>query len=125
MTKYTKRDFLSAIRSFVEINEINLTSPKGEMTTESLLSFFDHEIELLEKKNAKPTATQTANVEIKSAIVDFMEVGKKYTISNLIKECPACEGMSHPKVTSLIHALKNEGILVRTEEKRQAYFSLA
>ena len=120
MTKYTKRDFLSAIRSFVEINEINLTSPKGEMTTESLLSFFDHEIELLEKKNAKPTATQTANVEIKSAIVDFMEVGKKYTISNLIKECPACEGMSHPKVTSLIHALKNEVILVRTEEKRQA-----
>ena len=93
-----------------------------------LVEFIDHEMELLAKKNAsekKPTAQQTANEGIKSAIVEGMEKGKKYTITELIKSVPACADLTNQRVSNLVRQLIAEGKVVRTEEKRKAYFSLA
>jgi predicted transcriptional regulator len=93
-----------------------------------LVEFIEHEMELLAKKNSaekKPTAQQTANEVIKSAIVEGMEKGKKYTITELIKSVSACADLTNQKVSNLIRQLVTEGKVVRTEEKRKAYFSLA
>ena len=93
-----------------------------------LVEFIEHEMELLAKKNSaekKPTAQQTANEGIKSAIVEGMEKGKKYTITELIKSVPACADLTNQRVSNLVRQLVTEGKVVRTEEKRKAYFSLA
>ena len=95
--------------------------------TEEEVKFIDHELELLAKKNSaekKPTATQTANVGIKKAIVDGMEMGKKYTITDLMKSIPAIADLSNQRVSALVRQLIDDEIVVRTEEKRKAYFSL-
>lgn len=80
------------------------------------------------KKNSaerKPTATQTENAGLKTAIVDGMEVGKQYTITDLMKSIPALTDLSNQRVSAIVRQLKDEGTLVREEIKRKAYFSLA
>ena len=82
--------------------------------------------ESISKKNSaerKPTATQKANEEYKKAILSFMEVGKKYTISELIKEVVELADLSNQRVSALVRQLKDSGLVERTEEKRKAYFS--
>ena len=78
------------------------------------------------KKNSaerKPTATQKANEGYKIAILEFMEVGKKYTITDLMKEVVELADLSNQRVSALVRQLKEEGLVERTEEKRKAYFS--
>lgn len=92
----------------------------------TLVEFIDHELELLAKKNSaekKPTAQQTANEGIKSAIYVGMESGKKYTITDLIKSIPDCADLTNQRVSNLVRQLVSEGKVVRSEEKRKAYFS--
>ena len=89
-----------------------------------LVEFIDHEIELLAKKNAsdkKPTAQQTANENIKSAIVEGMESGKLYTITDIIKSVPECADLTNQRVSALVRQLIPTSI-ERVEEKRKAYF---
>ena len=114
--KPTKRDNFATL--------LNLDSVK---TNPTLVEFINHEIELLDKKNSadkKPTAQQTANESIKSAIVDFMVEGVKYTITDLIKSVPECAELTNQRVSALIRQLIDEGKVLRTEDKRKAYFSL-
>ena len=77
-----------------------------------------------EKKNSaekKPTANQVANKGIQDAILEGMENGKLYTITDMIKEIPACADLTNQKVSALIRPLINVSI-ERVEDKRKAYF---
>lgn len=94
--------------------------------TDDEKAFVEHELELLAKKNSaekKPTAVQVANEGIKDAILEAMEVGKKYTITDLMKEVEACAELSNQRVSALVRQLVTDGSVERTEEKRKAYFS--
>ena len=94
--------------------------------TEDEVKFIDHELELLSKKNSaekKPTAQQTANEGIKQSIVDGMENGKAYTITDIIKSVPACADLTNQRVSALMRQLVENGAVVRTEDKRKAYFT--
>ena len=73
----------------------------------------------------KPTATQVANEGIKTAIVEGMEANRNYTVTELQKEIPACAELSNQRVSALLRQLKEEGKIVRIEDKRKAYFSKA
>ena len=113
--KMTKREMFEQIKA-----NYSLTNEE--------VAFIDHELELLAKKNSaekKPTAVQVANEGIKQAIVDGMEVGKKYTITDLMKSIDECAELSNQRVSALVRQLVNDVVVVRTEEKRKAYFSLA
>lgn len=80
------------------------------------------------KKNSgerKPTANQLENVGLKSAIVNGMAQGQKYTVTDLMKSVSALADLSNQRVSALVRQLVEDGTLVRTEEKRKAYFSLA
>ena len=82
----------------------------------------------ISKKNSaerKPTATQKANEGYKTAILSFMEVGKKYTITDLMKSVVELADLSNQRVSALIRQLKDDGLVKRVEEKRKAYFFLA
>ena len=84
----------------------------------------------LEKKSnksgeKKPTKTQIANEGFKEIILANMEQGRLYTITELTKEMPFGEELSSQRVSAIVRQLKEVGKVVRTEEKRKAYFSLA
>jgi hypothetical protein len=91
------------------------------------VKFIDHELELLNKKNSaekKPTAQQTANEGIKTAIVEGMEPNRLYTVTEIIKSVSACADMTNQRVSALLRQLVEGGKVKRTEDKRKAYFSL-
>lgn len=80
--------------------------------------------EQFEKKNSaekKPTANQVANKGIQDAILEGMQNGKLYTITDMIKEIPACADLTNQKVSALIRPLIGISI-ERVEDKRKAYF---
>ena len=92
------------------------------------VAFIDHEIELLTKKNSgekKPTATQVANEALKVAIAEGMEANRLYTVTEVIKEVPACAGLNNQKVSPLMNQMVEAGVLTKTTEKRRSYFKLA
>ena len=115
--KITKRDRFNALLNMAEVK-----------ANPDMVAFIEHELELLAKKNSadkKPTAQQTANEAIKSAIVEAMEPNHLYTVTELQKSVEACAELSNQRVSALLRQLKDEGAVVRTEDKRKAYFSKA
>lgn len=114
LTKFQKFEMLMEIAE-VQSNEV-------------LREFVAHEMELLANKKSapkKPTATQKANASIVEAIVAGMEQGRAYTITEIIKEIPECAELTNQRVSAIIRPLIVDGTIIRTEDKRKAYFSLA
>lgn len=113
MKKITKREKFEML--------LNVAEVKGN---EMLVEFINHEIELLARKNGsekKPTAQQQANAQIQQAILNGMEVGKRYTITDLIKSIPECAELTNQRVSALVRQLMPTYI-ERVEEKKKAYF---
>ena len=111
MTKITKREKFEMLLAMESVKENGM-----------LVEFIEHEIELLARKNGsekKPTAQQTANAEIQKAILESMEVGKRYTITELIKTVPACAELTNQRVSALVRQLMPTYI-ERVEEKKKA-----
>ena len=115
--KITKRDRFNALLAIPAVQ-----------ADPDLVDFIEHELELLAKKNSadkKPTAQQTANEGIEAAIVEAMEPNHLYTVTELQKSVEACADLSNQRVSALLRQLKDEGAVIRTEDKRKAYFSKA
>ena len=111
--KITKKVMFAKLREMVKDNA-------------EMVKFIDHEIELLEKKNAsksaKPTATQIANEGHKKKIMEFLAKHGKATVTQIMK---AVGLESNQKTSALVRQLKESGMVVRTEEKGVAYFGKA
>ena len=79
------------------------------------------------KKNSaerKPTANQVENAGLKTAILDFLAENKgAYTVTDLLKSVVELADLSNQRVSALVRQLVEDGSVVRTEEKRKAYFS--
>jgi formyltetrahydrofolate synthetase len=93
--------------------------------TDAEIDFINREIELLEKKNGgikKPTKQQEINNGLKEVILDHMEYGEKYTITDLMKQVPKLAELSNQRVSAIVRGLKESGLVDRVEEKRKAYF---
>lgn len=112
--------------TIVEKYEAIIGKVEGVLSAEEI-AFLKERAELHAKKNAnrKPTKAQVENEEIKSSIIEGMEKGKAYTITDLIKSIPAIADLTNQRVSALIRQLKDEGLVVRKEEKGKAYFTLA
>ena len=118
-TKITKRTNFLAI--------VDVLKAQGK---EDLVAVMEHEIELLDKKNSyksdKPTKTQVANIALKERIVAILtaEPNRLFTVSEILKALGDAD-LTASKVTALVTQLKNDGTVVRTEDKRKAYFKIA
>jgi hypothetical protein len=93
-----------------------------------LVAFIDHEIQLLDKKNSRtgnPTKTQLENESIKATILEVMgRIGRPVTVTQLLAESEL-NGFSNQKVSALLTRLReDDGKVVRTVEKKVAYYSL-
>jgi len=119
-TKVTKRERFAQLMEIVNASQVENSA--------ELVSFIEHEVELLNKKNSrsgKPTKTQLANESIKTQIVSVLErVGKPMTVTQLLAESELAD-LSNQKVSALLTQLRESGTVVRTVEKKVAYYSLA
>ena len=111
--KVTKRERFEQIKALVGDNA-------------ELVAFIDHEIELLAKKNSrsgKPTARQVENEKIKTFIMTILECGKPLTVTQIMTELND-SSLSNQRVSALLTQLKDSGEVVRTVEKKVAYYSI-
>ena len=84
-------------------------------------------LDQLDRKNAAPkklTAQQEKNEVVKADVLDFLldHEGEGFTVSDLLKLVPACEGDSNQHVSALMRALVLAGSVERYTDKRRTYF---
>lgn len=114
--KMTKRDHFATLLTLSEVK-----------SNPALVEFIEHELELLAKKNSaekKPTAQQVENAGVAKAIVAHLQAdpARLFSITELIKEVPACAGLTNQRVSAIVRGLIGTSV-ERTEEKRKAFFS--
>ena len=123
---------LSALISVALENEL-----VDEAKAKALTDFINGRVEQLAKKNSadrKPTKNQQANEVLADLILDTMELGRLYTISELIKLLPKHENgepYTQSKISAIVRSMVTvtakgvhnpDGVIERTEEKGKAYF---
>ena len=121
--KLVKRDFHNAILAHIESTGFST----ADITNQQFVEFLTHELELLNRKNTtekKPTAQQVANVALADAILDALaaDPNRLFSISEMMKEIPACADLSNQRISAVVRSLKESGKVERLEEKRKAYF---
>ena len=88
-------------------------------------------ISALDRKNSaerKPTAKQTANADVRAALVEFINEnaeGDGFTCADLLKECPAVEGKSNQYVSAILRQAVLAGEISKGSVKRRTYFAPA
>jgi len=117
--KPTQRD------RYAEIREILASAGRDD-----LVEFVDGRVAQLDKKNSaerKPTAKQVENANFKADILAWMEPDTLYLSAEVVKGVPSIvdAGVSAQRVSAMLTQLVNDGAIVRTEEKRKNYYSLA
>lgn len=129
--KVTKREIFTRLFDIVADATITSTVEKvGGMQVDELKKFLTHEIELLDKKstakNTKPTKTQLENEKLKELILAVLkDKGTPQTISQIMNEAEELSILTNQRISALLTQLKNAGKVVRTEEKKKAYFAIA
>lgn len=98
--------------------------------TEEQKEFLQGRIEALDKKTAskKTTANQEQNQELAEAVYEYMAEGKKYTVTDLMKEVPALQEidpLSNQKTTHIVGLLVKDGRVDKSKEKGRTYFQKA
>lgn len=73
----------------------------------------------------KLTAKQIQNAAVADEVYVFMAdtPDTAYTVSELLKVCPAFEGVSASYANAIVKKLKDAGRVARTEIKGRAYFT--
>lgn len=116
--KITKRDNFNKLLTIKEVAEDT-----------QLVEFINHELELLDRKSAShstaKTANQKANEEIKTKIVDALVQLGKSTISELQAGNEEMAEYSNQKLSALLKQLVDSKQVIRTMEKKKAYFEVA
>lgn len=120
--KMTKKEMFAEIIKMIKGEDYSVSEDK-------MVEFCEHEIELLSKKSSgsgKPTKTQLENESYKEVILEALAVADKpMTISELMEKTEGLAGLKNQRVSALMTQLKNAEKVVRTMEKKKAYFSLA
>ena len=113
--KLTKKEKYGMVLDYIQDNEM-------------LVEFVKNEMELLSKKSSRtvPTKTQIENENIKNVIVDTLkELDRPVIITELQNANPELATYSNQKISALLTQLVNAKIVVRTIDKKKAYFSIA
>lgn len=109
---------------FTELLTLNEVAARPD-----LVAGIEHEIELLSRKNSstrKLTAHQEENEILTERIkaILFHATNEGMTISEVVKALDDSD-LTHSRINQLVKKLKDEGIVIRTEVKRRAYFKLS
>ncbi len=111
---------LKAVEFVLDNAEITLPNDVREK-----LDSIKSALEKKAKADRAPSPEVKENAKLRDAILATMEEGKDYRINDLIAIVPGLETASTHKVSALLTPLKRDGLIVRKEIKRVAYFSKA
>lgn len=131
MTKLTKKVALEVAISALTASNIKEYHEAGSddvFTVDAVIEKLTTMIQSLDNKAnspKKPTKVQQENEILKQAIVETLEGQPPKTVSEIMTLVDALAGMSNQKVASLVRQMVDADVLVRTKEKRKAYFALA
>ena len=106
---------------YIELLNLKVVNENAE-----LVAALNHELELLQRRAnvpKKPNKKQQANAELLAGILSEMAIDKPYTNNEMLKELGACAGLSSQKLNALLSRGVKENKIVRTVEKRVAYFT--
>jgi hypothetical protein len=119
------RNYLESLGGDVVLGEVMVKEQTIPYTADMAIELIDHEIELLTKKNTpgKLTKVQEENVKLTEAVYEGMELGKPYTVTEIIKSVPAVAGMNISKVRPLLTPLMEAEKVKREEVKGKAIFT--
>lgn len=100
----------------------------GEVTSEVIekLEALKASIEKKSSAERKPTAKQNENAVVREALVEFINdnaEGDGFTVTDLIKTCPAVEGKSNQYVSAILRQAVLAGEVSRGSVKRRTYFA--
>ena len=114
--KLTKRDHFNTLLQLPEV-----------AANPTLVEFINNELDLLARKNnsdnKKPTEKDIANQGLKTAILEFATAsGEQHTVTDFIKNVPACAGLSQQKISAMVRQMVEDGNLEKVIVKRVSYF---
>lgn len=113
--RVTKKDLYNILLSMEAVQE-----------REDLVKFIKREIELLDRKNAKKSGKVNEVTErVKAAILDYMEVGKEYTATQLAfgVQSNFADTITNQRVSPIMTKLEQEGVVTKTTKKGKTLFS--
>ena len=115
--KITKRERFNQLLEIAEVK-----------TNKDLVEFINHEIELVDRKNAsrKPTKAQVENEDLKTTIIDYMadEPDRLFTVTEMCKILSNTGEYTTQRISALMRSLVLEGKVERVEDKRKALFRI-
>ena len=113
--KITKREVINAL-----LNE------EVVKNNDTYVAYLENELVLLDKKKNNKTATknQKENVEIKAEIVSVLDSNMS-SISDIQSRSERLGTLSNQKISALLRQLVESGEVVKTIDKKKAFFSVA
>lgn len=113
----TQKDLFGEIRAIVE-----------QYGTTEQVEFIDKKVEQLERKSTTKTmtATQKANEDIKVEIINVLkDFDTKVTINEIQENSEILKPLSNQKMSALLKQLVETNVVVKTIDKKKAYFEIA
>lgn len=134
MSTITKKIMFATIANYFRNSMDDMLSIPDELVTEnmddaisadSVVKFMEHEMELVSRKrssgNSKPTARQAEQDAMRDKILAFLRKNGTSTATDIQNAL----SISNQRVNGLMRPLVKSGEIIRTEDKKKAYFSVA
>lgn len=134
MSTITKKIMFATIANYFSNSMDDMLSIPDELVTENMddaisaddvVKFMEHEMELVSRKrssgNSKPTAKQAEQDAMREKILAFLRENGTSTATDIQNAL----SISNQRVNGLMRPLVKSGEIIRTEDKKKAYFSVA
>ena len=134
MSTITKKIMFATIANYFRNSADDMLSIPDELVTENMddvisaddvVKFMEHEMELVSRKrssgNSKPTAKQAEQDAMREKILAFLRENGTSTATDIQNAL----SISNQRVNGLMRPLVKSGEIIRTEDKKKAYFSVA
>lgn len=134
MSTITKKIMFATIADYFRDSADDMLSIPDELVTENMddvisvddvIKFLDHEMELVSRKrssgNSKPTAKQAEQDAMREKILTFLRENGTSTATDIQNAL----SISNQRVNGLMRPLIKSGEIIRTEDKKKVYFSIA
>lgn len=134
MSTITKKIMFATIANYFRNSMDDMLSIPDELVTENMddaisaddvAKFMEHEMKLVSRKrssgNSKPTAKQAEQNAMREKILAFLRENGTSTATDIQNAL----SISNQRVNGLMRPLVKSGEIIRTEDKKKAYFSVA
>ena len=134
MSTITKKIMFATIANYFRNSMDDMLSIPDELVTENMddvisaddvVKFMEHEMELVSRKrssgNSKPTAKQAEQDAMREKILAFLRENGTSTATDIQNAL----SISNQRVNGLMRPMIKAGKIIRTEDKKKVYFSIA